>query len=78
VKVFTKTINRCNECPSIGYTHFDGEGESCPYEYHHGHCSAVKKDLPFELIVRATYEECQKEGYVPERRIPDWCSLTDA
>jgi hypothetical protein len=77
MKTFTKTFDRCNDCPAVGYVHFDGEGESCAYQYYHAVCTRVNKDLPWDHIVKKTYEESSKEGYVPERRIPIWCPLSE-
>jgi len=77
VKKFSKTFNRCDECPSCGYVHFDGEGESCPYSYWHAFCHETRKDFPPGLIIEEPHEIIGKEGYVPKRKIPDWCPLPD-
>ena len=42
MKTFTKTITKCQECPNVGYIHYDGEGESAPYQYHFPVCNVVK------------------------------------
>lgn len=84
MKVFVKNVELCNDCPNLGYIHYDGEGESCPYEYFDAVCSKTKKNLPNSLIVKdAEYQEYKDGGrpfskpFIPVRNIPDWCPLKD-
>jgi hypothetical protein len=52
MKVFIKKIKACKDCPNIEYLHFDGEGESCEYEYDNPVCSITNEtdDLKTRLM----------------------------
>ena len=83
MKLFTKKVSCCDKCPAILYKHSDGEGESCPYSYYRAVCREKRDSdglhtaLPHELIEPESWEKTHESGYVPKRKIPEWCPLKD-
>lgn len=76
MKLYVQSVQYCNECPNIRYTHFDGEGECVPYQYEFAYCDLSKKYLVSSLIV-GKIKQGYRENNIPIRKIPDWCELKD-
>jgi len=76
MKTFTKAITKCQECPNVGYIHYDGEGESCPYEYYFPVCNSVR-DAKILRIAHGRTIPVQEPRQIPipKDRIPEWCPL---
>lgn len=72
MKIYKKIFSECNDCPSMEYIHFDGEGESSPYQYYDGVCGEKNIPLPFDHIIKEkpskTYNDAQR---IPRRKIPN-------
>jgi hypothetical protein len=77
MRIYTKRVDRCDGCPNIVYQHFDGEGESCPYERWFASCSAVNKPLPRDHVVPEPEHARRMCGHVPKRNVPSWCPLPE-
>jgi len=79
MKIFTKEVSGCHECPNIGYHHVDGEGESAPYSWSWAYCCAPDQERKYLPVEDLKYG---KDRYgnmdynrVPKRKIPKWCPL---
>jgi hypothetical protein len=81
MKKFSTDVSYCNECPVIGYIHYNGEGDCAPYQYGFAKCYHPKigsKCLPTELAKYADIPYNKKRpGEIPVRTIPDWCPLEE-
>lgn len=76
MKTFTKTITKCQECPNVGYIHYDGEGESAPYQYYFPVCNIVRDIKTMRIAHGRTKDVLQSRQIpIPKDRIPNWCPL---
>ena len=77
MKIFIKTINNCRECPNVSFRHFDGEGESAPYQYNYPECKAVKdwESVAWQKNkIKVNKSLGLNTGNI---NIPNWCPLKE-
>ena len=77
MKLYTKHVSDCSNCPGIKYKHYDGEGESSPYEYYNAICVEFNKPLPDNLMTIESKPPRYLTGEIPKRKIPHWCELPE-
>lgn len=77
MKTFTKILNSCKDCPNVAYLHFDGEGQSSPFQFDHPVCTITDELLSFKQYIMGKYYDNRfMARRIPDKdSIPKWCPL---
>jgi hypothetical protein len=77
MKTFTKSFDACKDCPNVAYLHFDGEGESSPYQFDFPVCTVVDAEEETKKRLMGKYYDGRFQARrIPDKNsIPNWCPL---